>query len=86
LLVNPADAEKLTFASADGKIHLALRNGVDLADVNPPPVYGSSIFLGTAPVAAAAAHGVVAKPAPVPPPYNVQVIRGDKVENQSFPQ
>ena len=87
LLVSPQDAEKLTLAFADAKIHLALRNGEDLTDVNPPPVYGASIFQGTAPLAAAAAHGIVAKPAPVaPPPYNVQVIRGDKVENQSFPQ
>ena len=42
LLVNPEDGEKLTLAAADGKIHLALRNAVDVADANPPPVYGSS--------------------------------------------
>jgi pilus assembly protein CpaB len=86
LLVNPADAERLTLASADGKIHLALRNGDDLADVSPPPAYGSTLFLGTAPVVGGARRVVVAKPAPVAPPWPVQVIRGDKVENQSFPQ
>jgi len=90
LLVTPEDGEKLTLAAADGKIHLALRNSADLTDVNPPPIYGSTIFLGKAPVASAAApRVVVAKPAPKPPapvPFTVQVIRGDKVETQSFPQ
>jgi len=86
LLVNPEDGEKLTLASADGKIHLALRNGVDLTDVNPLPIYGSTLFLGTAAGSAVAPHGVAAKPAPVAPAWPVQVIRGDKVETQSFPQ
>jgi pilus assembly protein CpaB len=88
LLVNPEDGEKLTLAASDGKIHLALRNTVDIADVNPPPVFGSTVFQGMAPAVPHAAPRVVAKPVPVapPPPYNVQVIRGDKVENQSFPQ
>src|ERR1017187_9554254 len=36
LLVNPADGEKLTLAASTGKIHLALRNAIDAADVNPP--------------------------------------------------
>ena len=86
LLVNPDDAQKLTLASSEGKIHLALRNAVDLADANLPPVYGSTIFLGKTPVATAR-RVVVAKPAPAPPPpYTVQVIRGDKVETQSFPR
>jgi pilus assembly protein CpaB len=87
LLVNPEDGEKLTLASADGKIHLALRNTVDVVDVNPPPIYGSSIFLGTAPEVAVAPQAVVAKPGPGAPaavPFTVQVIRGDKVETQSF--
>jgi len=88
LLVNPEDAEKLTLASADGKIHLALRNLVDTADTNPPPVYGTTIFQGTAPAATPAVRRAVEpKPAPpAPPPWAVQVIRGDKVENQSFPR
>jgi len=86
LLVNPEDGEKLTLAAADGKIHLALRNGDDLTDVNTPPVYGSAIFLGTAPIVAGAPRVIVPKPAPLTPPWSVQVIRGDKVETQSFPQ
>jgi pilus assembly protein CpaB len=82
LLVNPQDAEKLTLASADGKIHLALRNTVDTADVSPPPVYGSAIFPGATPPAV---RKVVTTAAHATPPWPVQVIRGDKVENQSFP-
>jgi pilus assembly protein CpaB len=83
LLVSPEDGLKLTLVSSEGRIHLALRNPVDLADANPPPVYGSTIFLGRAPMAAGP-RAVVAKPAPVP--YTVQVIRGDKVETQTFPR
>src|SRR4029453_4980234 len=37
LLVNPAEAEKLTLASTEGKIQLALRNPLDPA---PPPTTG----------------------------------------------
>jgi pilus assembly protein CpaB len=88
LLVSPEDGEKLTIASAEGRIHLALRNMVDAANVNPPPVYGSTVFSGTAPAVAAAPRVVERKPAPppAPVPYTVQVIRGDKVETQSFPR
>jgi Flp pilus assembly protein CpaB len=86
-LVNPEDGEKLTLAAAEGKLHLALRNTVDMTEVNPAPVYGATVFLGAAPVVAEARRVVVAKPAPpVAAPYTVQVIRGDKVETQSFPQ
>ena len=86
LLVEPEDAQKLTLAAAQGKIHLSLRNTSDTADVNPPPVYGSSIFLGEVPVAGSFRRGVAPKPAPPPAPFTVQVIRGDKVETQSFPR
>ena len=88
LLVSPEDAERLTLASAEGKIHLSLRNTVDTTDANTPPIYGSSLFMGAPSQAAPVEHHAVApKPAPVVvPPYNVQVIRGDKVENQTFPR
>lgn len=89
LLVSPEDGEKLTLAASAGKIHLALRNVVDAADVNPAPVYGDSVFAGGARPAPVASHSVykpAPKPPPPPPPFNVQVIRGDKVENQAFPR
>ncbi|MGO8814377.1 MAG: Flp pilus assembly protein CpaB [Terriglobia bacterium] len=88
LLLSPEDGEKLTLASQEGKIHLALRNMTDTVDAKPAPVFGSTLFTGVAPVKPSAHHPVAAKPAPPPPPppFNVQVIRGDKVENQSFPR
>jgi Flp pilus assembly protein CpaB len=84
LLVTPQDGETLTLAAAEGKIHLALRNTVDVTDVNPPPVYGSTMFLGTAPVAAVVHRVVATRQAPAAVPFTVQVIRGDKIETQSF--
>ena len=85
LLVNLQDAEKLTLASANGKIHLALRNTVDVTDVNPSPVYGSTMFQGKAPVAGTR-RVAVAKPAPAAVRHTVEVIRGEKVETQVFPR
>ena len=46
MLVNPEDGENLTLAASEGKIHLAFRNTVDVADTNPKPMYGSTIFQG----------------------------------------
>jgi pilus assembly protein CpaB len=90
-LVTPEDAEKLTLAEAQGKIHLALRNTADTADVNPPPAYGSAMFLGGVPAPPSAGvprtHVKAAPPlAAPPPPPTIQVIRGDKVENQIVPR
>jgi pilus assembly protein CpaB len=90
LLVSPEDGEKLTLAASAGRIHLALRNGIDVADVNPAPIYGPTVFQGTPPPTPGVARVVMAKPAPqappVPAPYTVQVIHGDKIETQSFPR
>jgi len=89
LLVTPEDGEKLILAAADGKIHLTLRNMVDTTDANPPPVYGSTIFIGSTPAAPVVTRAVAPKRAPPPPPaaqpFTVQTIRGDKVETQTFP-
>jgi len=85
LLVSPEEGEKLTLAAADGKIHLALRNTADTADANPLPVYGSAIFSGN-PRMVTAVGGSMARPLTSVPPFTVQVVRGDKVETQSFPQ
>src|SRR5208337_4573949 len=49
LLVTPEEAEKVTMASTEGKIHLALRNTIDTKEVNPPPVNRASLFAGTPP-------------------------------------
>jgi pilus assembly protein CpaB len=82
LLVNPDESERLTLASTEGKIQLALRNPLDTTvpttrGVRPAVLLG---LLATTPkatgrVAAAAKPG----PAPAPPePRTVEIITGDK--------
>jgi pilus assembly protein CpaB len=87
LLLTPEEAEKLTMASTEGKIHLALRNTIDTKEVNPPPVGRASLFTGASPPAAGAPKIRRASPPPAPKapePYVVDVIRGDKRESTSF--
>jgi pilus assembly protein CpaB len=86
LLVTPEDATKLTMASTEGKIQLALRNTIDAKLTNPPPVLQSVLFNGpvAAPVAAPR-HLNVSKATPVSPtPYTVEVITGSKKEIKTF--
>src|ERR1700731_4059645 len=64
LLVSPGDAGKLTMASLEGKIQLALRNTADTKATNPAPVLQSVLFGGVAPVETA--HAVV-RPRPAAP-------------------
>ena len=89
LLVDPTEAERLTLASTEGKIQLALRNPMDTT-APPTPGIRPAALLGamrtpTAPAArpAAPARKPVAAPeappvaaAPLPP--TVEIIRGDK--------
>jgi pilus assembly protein CpaB len=82
LLVNPADAERLTLASTEGKIQLALRNPLD-ATAPPTPGVRPAVLLGYAAprVAARAAPkpgSAPPPPVPPPPPTTVEMIRGDK--------
>jgi pilus assembly protein CpaB len=82
LLVTPEDATKLTMASTEGKIQLALRNTIDAKLTNPPPVLQAVLFTG--PVAAPI-HLNVSKATPVSPtPYTVEVITGSKKEIKTF--
>jgi pilus assembly protein CpaB len=85
LLVNPDESERLTLASGEGKIQLALRNPLDkeapstrgikaaalVASATPAPVARRAAANRTAPAAAPA-------PAPVVEPTTVEIIRGDK--------
>ena len=87
LLVTPDEAERLTLASTEGKIQLALRNPLDKTS---PQTYGvrPSMLLGTAVPArqvntrSATAAKTPAPPAPAiairPDPPTVEMIRGDK--------
>jgi len=84
LLVTPEDASKLTMASTEGKIQLALRNTIDTKTLNPPAVLQATLF---APAAAPVVERHVAAPRPAPPaPYTVEVITGAKHELKEFPR
>jgi pilus assembly protein CpaB len=90
LLVTPEDAGKLTMASTEGNIQLALRNTVDTKNTNPAPVLQSTLFSGGAPVVPVAAptsgkHTAVAAKPVAPPPYSIEVITGAKQETKNFP-
>jgi pilus assembly protein CpaB len=83
LLVTPDDAARLTMASTEGKIQLALRNTVDTRLLAPGAVLQDSLFTGGAPPPK---RPTAAKYVPPPPsPYVVEVITGNKRENKSFP-
>jgi pilus assembly protein CpaB len=84
VLVTPEDATKLTMASTEGKIQLALRNTIDSTLTNPPPVLQAVLFTGPA-AAVAPVRASVRKAAPAaPPPYAVEVITGSKKEIKTF--
>ena len=83
LLVTPEDATKLTMASTEGKIQLALRNTIDSKLENPPPVLQTVLFTG--PAAAEPVRTSVRKAVPADPaPYTVEVITGSKKETKTF--
>lgn len=85
LLVSPDDAQKLTLASTEGHIQLALRNPLDTKADDVPPSSEHSLYKnGLAPpvtVARAPVHRAVVEkvaPAPVPTGVSVEVYQGDK--------
>ena len=88
LLVNPAEAERLTLASTEGKIQLALRNPLDpltpsTTGIRPAGLLGSMAARPVARIATAA----VAPKAPAPPPVPmVEIIRGDKRTQEAVHQ
>ena len=85
LLVNPDEAEKLTLASTEGKIQLALRNPLDQSSPATPGIK-PAILLGV--VKAPAQQQASAKPKPGQPVTvattapaalpTVEMIRGEK--------
>jgi pilus assembly protein CpaB len=80
LLVDPDETERLTLASTEGKIQLALRNPLDSTTPTTAGIKPAAL-LGTAPpvrhVARLNKPGTVA-PAPEPEPPSIEIIRGDK--------
>jgi pilus assembly protein CpaB len=85
LLVTPEQSERLTLASSEGKIQLALRNPLDpsapaTSGIRPAGLLGAP---KPAPASAPAPRRATAPapPAPAPPPPpTVEIIRGDKRE------
>jgi pilus assembly protein CpaB len=91
LLVSPDDAQKLTLASNEGRIQLTLRNPLDTRQEELSSVRTTSLYRGGAPVAAPPtpkaprARKVAAPTAPPPPSvYQIEVVKGDKREDQKF--
>jgi pilus assembly protein CpaB len=89
LLVSPDDAQKLALVSQEGRIQLSLRNPLDTKKGGIGATKSSSLYPGETTVAIAPskpkAHKVIAKgPAPPPAPYQVEMIRGNKREENKF--
>lgn len=82
LQVDPEQAAKLTMASTEGRIQLALRNTIDTKDLDPAVVYRTSLFGGPRPAAVRREPGVQPKTST----YVVEVIKGDKRESKTFPE
>jgi pilus assembly protein CpaB len=84
LLVNPEEAERITLASTEGKIQLALRNPLDKTMPTTQGIRPAALLGFGAPARAAVARTKVAAGAPpalvAPPvePPTVEMIRGDK--------
>ncbi|MGH9510767.1 MAG: Flp pilus assembly protein CpaB [Terriglobales bacterium] len=93
LLVSPDDAEKLTLASTEGHIQLALRNPLDTGQETVAAVNSNTLYknmpmpLLSAPVKGRSApRRLATRPAAAAPPsvYSIEVIRGDKKDVQTF--
>jgi len=89
LLVSPDDAQKLALASQEGRIQLALRNPLDTKKGGIAATRTSALYPGEKPVASAEPKAKVRKvaakvPAPPPAPYQIEMIRGSKREENKF--
>jgi len=85
LLVSPDDAQRLTLASSEGHIQLALRNPLDTKQDEVPASSSRGLYRGVAPPASVQQvvhHTVMKKSAAPPPPsstgVSVEVYQGDK--------
>jgi pilus assembly protein CpaB len=78
LLVSPIEAERLTLASTEGKIQLALRHPLDKTAPTTPGIRPAAL-VGLNAGVTPARRVIAAAPRPTPPPApTVEVIRGDK--------
>jgi len=91
LLVSPEDAQKLTLASQEGKIQLALRNPLDTIQQRLPSVRNTNLYNGLAPAPTPAVmkapkirRAPTNQPPPAPPVYSIEIIRGPKKDTVKF--
>ncbi len=81
LLVTPEESEKLTLASHEGDLQLALRNSLDMDPVTTSGALLGPMVGGTPKAAPAAAPRAHAAPKPAD---TVEVIRGNKRTTENF--
>lgn len=87
LLVSPDDAQKLTLASTNGRIQLALRNPLDTRQEDLAAAKTGALYKNVAaPVAAAPRPRTkhVAETPALPTAFEIEVIKGDKKEVTKF--
>jgi pilus assembly protein CpaB len=84
LMVDPLESERLTLASTEGKIQLALRNPLDKT-APPTPGIQPAVLLGYQRAVRAAAPRAAAAALVAAPP-TVEVIRGDKRVQETLRQ
>ena len=92
LLVTPDDAQRLTLASTEGHIQLALRNPLDTKQDEVPASNSRGLYRGL-PIPAAVhtpvRHVVPAKPtttAPASTGVSIEVYQGEKKQEVKFPE
>ena len=88
LLVSPDDAQKLTLASTEGRIQLALRNPLDtkqeeLTSTRTGGLYRNAVAPAPLPKPRLTKVAKIAAPPP-PSVYPIEVIRGNKREEEKF--
>jgi pilus assembly protein CpaB len=93
LLASPEDAERLTLASSEGKIQLALRNPLDTHQDPIDAANAKGLYKGGTPIPPAprpVVHSVkhtVAQPPPTPSVLSVEVYQGEKkMDVVKFPE
>ena len=90
LLLSPDDAQRLTLASSQGHIQLALRNPLDTKQESIAATGANSLYkYSSTPTPAAAPRSKPRRVAAPPPPsiptaYTVEVYKGDKKEEDKF--
>jgi len=84
LLVDPGQAEKLTLASYEGDLQLALRNSLDLDEITTPGANLGNMVMGSTKPTVRVTQSSRRAPAPAPEPATVEVIRGSQRTVESF--